>query len=308
MKRAPLALTCGDPAGVGPDIIAGWIGAFPDEARDCVLLGPSAWIDSIGLEGQGVGPPDYRIQPGHPDEQGARIAWDAMELAARGCHDGRFSAVVTGPVSKHQLAAVGYPYPGQTEFFADRWGGRATMGFVGRRMRVVLASWHNSLAEVPGLLRKYPEWIQQAVVEVAGLVNRLGVPEPRIAVCGLNPHAGEAGLLGTEERDWIDPLLDSMRADYPGLSKCLPADTVFHRHLHGDFDAVVALYHDQGLGPLKTLEFDTAVNVSLGLAYVRTSPDHGTAFDIAGKGRAKHDSWRAAVELARRLSCAAEAL
>ena len=302
MPALPIALTCGDPAGVGPEIIARWVNEDPQEAANCVAVGPKSWLDTLKIPGVAVGASDYQAQPGKPDSEGARIAWKAMEIAAEGCLQGRFAAVATAPVSKKQLVDVGYPFPGQTEFFAEQWQAEATMGFVGERMRVVLASWHNPLAEIPGLLRSHPDLIERAIHQSFRLCRKLGVDSPRIAVCGLNPHAGEAGLLGREELDWIDPLLDRLRTDYPGLSRCLPSDTVFFRHLKGDFDAVVALYHDQGLGPLKTVEFDTAVNVSLGLPYVRTSPDHGTAFDIAGKGQAKTTSWAAAVRLARQLA------
>ncbi len=302
MSELPVALTCGDPAGVGPEIIARWAEENPSLAVGCVAIGPKRWLAGLRIPGIAVGNADYQAVPGKPDSEGARIAWKAMEIAAEGCRDQRFSAVVTGPVSKKQLVDVGYPFPGQTEFFAEHWQGKPTMGFVGERMRVVLASWHNPLAEIPALLKSHPEWIEQAVAQCYRLNRKLGIESPRIAVCGLNPHAGEAGLLGSEEIDWIDPLLDRLRTDYPGLSRCLPSDTVFHRHLKGDFDAVVALYHDQGLGPLKTVEFDTAVNVSLGLSHVRTSPDHGTAFDIAGTGVAHTSSWAAAVRLARQLS------
>jgi len=128
-----------------------------------------------------------------------------------------------------------------------------------------------------------------------------GIKRPRIGVCGLNPHAGEGGLLGEEERDFINPALEKMRKEFPGLSLCQPADTLFARHRRGEFDAVVALYHDQGLAPLKTVDFDTAVNVTLGLPFVRTSPDHGTAFDLAGRGRASGRSFANAVAVARRL-------
>lgn len=302
MKNKALALTCGDPAGVGPEVIARWILQHPAEAADCVAIGPASWLEQLPIQGVAVDGGNYQAVAGKPDSEGARIALRALEMAADGCLSGDFGAVVTAPVSKKQLVDIGYTFPGQTEFFAERWGGQATMGFVGDRMRVVLASWHNPLADIPRLLRSNPEWIVQAVTQAGLLTRKLGVEEPRIAVCGLNPHAGEAGLLGSDEMDWIDPLLDKLRKTWPGLSHCLPSDTVFYRHLRGDFDVVVALYHDQGLGPLKTVEFDTAVNVSLGLKHIRTSPDHGTAFDIAGKGVASISSWAAAVRLARSLS------
>jgi 4-hydroxythreonine-4-phosphate dehydrogenase len=223
-----------------------------------------------------------------------------MEAAAAACRNGTHRAAVTGPVSKASLQAIGYPFPGQTEFFADRWGGEPTMGFAGERLRVVLATWHIPLAEVPSALTQ--PVLERAVRRADLLARGGGVEAPRIAVCGLNPHAGEGGILGSEERERLDPWLNDLRGEFPGLSTCLPGDTVFWRQLQGDFDVVVALYHDQGLAPLKTLEFDRAVNVTLGLPWIRTSPDHGTGFDRAGSGTADHRSVTAAVALADRLS------
>lgn len=297
-----MALCSGDPAGVGPEIIQHWL-SRNETFSDCplVAIGPRQWVNGLAVEGESVGPEDYCARPGQPDEAGAKIAWRAMELAAQGCRDGRFGGVVTGPVSKKALAAVGYPFPGQTEFFAESWGGVPTMGFVGERMRVVLASWHLPLREVPDFLETNPLSIERAIDRAVELCVKLGHSSPTIAVCGINPHAGEEGILGTEERRWLDPLLDCVRDRHPGLSRALPSDTVFHRHLRGEFDVVVAMYHDQGLAPLKALEFDRAVNITLGLPWVRTSPDHGTAFAIAGKGLADTGSWDAAVRLAARM-------
>jgi len=203
-------------------------------------------------------------------------------------------------VSKAWLQRAGYVFPGQTEFFAARWGGAPTMAFCGGRLRVVLLTWHIPLREVPRHLT--PAEMLRAVRAAGELARAGGVASPRIGVCGLNPHAGEGGMLGAEERDVIDPFLDSLRAgEFPLLSRCEPGDTIFGRALRGEFDVVVALYHDQGLAPLKTIDFDEAVNVTLGLAHVRTSPDHGTAFGIAGKGAASPRSFGNAVEVARRL-------
>ncbi|HWL14530.1 MAG TPA: 4-hydroxythreonine-4-phosphate dehydrogenase PdxA, partial [Opitutus sp.] len=237
---------------------------------------------------------------------GAELAWAALERAAAGCASGEFAGTVTGPVSKEWLARVGYPFPGQTEFFAARWGGEPVMGFCGGKLRVVLATWHVPLHEVPRLLG--PNLLRRTIA-AADQLARVELDEgreippdsSRIGVCGLNPHAGEGGLLGYEERDLLDPALDHLRAEFPGVSKCLPGDTVFGRALRGEFDVVVAMYHDQGLAPLKTIEFDEAVNVTLGLPHVRTSPDHGTAFGIAGKGVARPTSFANAVRVARRL-------
>jgi 4-hydroxythreonine-4-phosphate dehydrogenase len=203
-------------------------------------------------------------------------------------------------VSKAWLQKAGCAFPGQTEFFAARWGGEPVMAFCGGRLRVALATWHIPLRDVAARLT--PALLARTVAAAAQLARADGVAGgPRIGVCGLNPHAGEGGMLGTEERDVIDPALDALRAAHPGLSRCEPGDTIFGRALRGEFDAVVALYHDQGLAPLKTIDFDEAVNVTLGLPHVRTSPDHGTAFGIAGRGTASPRSFANAVSVARRL-------
>lgn len=297
-----LALTCGDPAGVGPEIIETWLRTHPAEAAGVAVLGPANWLNNIALHGaQAVpcGAADFVAQPGRPCIAGAQVALAAMERAAAGTTGGELAGVVTGPVSKSWLQKAGYPFPGQTEFFADRWGGEPTMAFCGGRLRVVLLTWHIPLREVPNHLKEVN--IARAVRAADELARADGVAAPRIAVCGLNPHAGEGGLLGTEERDILDPALDRLRVAHPGLSRSEPSDTVFGRSLKGEFDVIVALYHDQGLAPLKTIDFDEAVNVTLGLRHVRTSPDHGTAFGIAGKGLASAQSFANAVTVARRL-------
>jgi 4-hydroxythreonine-4-phosphate dehydrogenase len=167
-------------------------------------------------------------------------------------------------------------------------------------LRVALVTTHLALKDVPAALT--PQALDETLsIVCADLRAKFALPAPRVAVCGLNPHAGEGGLLGTEERDVIDPILDELRKTYPGLSRSEPADTLFARQLRGEFDAVIALYHDQGLAPLKTIDFDEAVNVTLGLPFVRTSPDHGTAFGLAGTGQASPRSFENAVVVARKL-------
>ena len=297
----PLAFTCGDPAGVGPEIIARWLAEHPAEAAGVAVVGPSRWLAMLPPGGLRVpvGMEEFAAVPGRPTGEGALVAWAAMERAAAGCREGEFAGVVTGPVSKAELARIGYPYPGQTEFFAARWGGEPVMAFCGGKLRVVLATWHIPLHEVPRRLG--PHLLRRAAAAADPLCRAEGNSAPRIGVCGLNPHAGEEGLLGHEERDLIDPALDHLRAEFPGLSRCQPGDTLFARALRGEFDAVIALYHDQGLAPLKLIDFDEAVNVTLGLPHVRTSPDHGTAFGIAGQGSARITSFANAVTVARRL-------
>ena len=301
---AELAITCGDPAGVGPEIIAAWLAAHTGEAHDVAVIGPAPWLHTLHTRAKKipVGLEEFSATPGTPTGEGALVAWAAMERAAAGAKLGEFSGVVTGPVSKAELAHIGYPFPGQTEFFAERWGGEPVMCFCGGKLRVALATWHVPLCEVPQLLG--PQLLRRTIAAAGELCRADHVSHPRIGVCGLNPHAGEGGLIGDEEKDFIDPALDHLRAEFPGLSRCQPADTIFARALQGEFDVVVALYHDQGLAPLKVIDFDEAVNVSLGLPHVRTSPDHGTAFGIAGKGVARETSFANAVAVARRLIAA----
>jgi 4-hydroxythreonine-4-phosphate dehydrogenase len=302
-----LAITCGDPAGVGPEIVSAWLRQHPEEASTVAVIGPPSWLERLPRTGARVpiGRETFEPTPGQPTAEGARVAWAAMQRAADGCTAGEFSGVVTGPVSKAELAAIGYPHPGQTEFFAASWGGEPTMAFCGGRLRVVLATWHIPLRDVPAALS--PATLERAVraADELARADRERTSEtpgaPRIAVCGLNPHAGEAGLLGDDELQRLDPVLKRLQREFPGLSLTLPGDTVFARALRDEFDVVVALYHDQGLAPLKTIDFDEAVNVTLGLPFVRTSPDHGTAFGIAGQGGARTTSFTNAVAVARRL-------
>jgi 4-hydroxythreonine-4-phosphate dehydrogenase len=298
---ARLAFTCGDPAGIGPEIIATWLAANPAAAKDVAVVGPARWLESLAPAAKKipVGLEEFAATPGKPDGEGALVAWAALERAAAGCKSGEFSGVVTGPVSKAGLAKIGYAFPGQTEFFAARWGGDPVMAFCGGKLRVVLATWHVPLHQVARLLG--PHLLHRTVAAADQLARADGIAAPRIGVCGLNPHAGEDGLLGYEERDFLNPALDHLRTEFPGLTRCEPGDTLFARALHGEFHVVIALYHDQGLAPLKVVDFDESVNVTLGLPFVRTSPDHGTAFGIAGQGKASPRSFGNAVAVARRL-------
>lgn len=301
-----IVITCGDPAGIGPEIVGRWCRDDFDSSLRVAFVGPRDWFDRECLGAIGdlvpVGSSTFRSEPGQPTVEGAKIALEALRIAADGCRSGRFRSAVTGPVSKLWMHRAGFTFPGQTEFFADCWGGEPTMAFAGDRLRVVLATWHIPLGDVPSAITK--QAISRAVVNADILVRALGghAGAARIAVCGLNPHAGEGGLIGSEEMELLSPILDNLRGEYPGLSGCEPADTLFWRHLKGEFDVVVALYHDQGLAPLKAVEFDRAVNITMGLPWVRTSPDHGTGFEIAGCGVADHQSFAHAVSLADRIS------
>lgn len=304
MSPAPIAVTCGDPAGVGPEIIARWLSENPQWHKEICLVGPSHWIRQYRVSNAvavtPVGDPEFITTPGSPSIAGAEIARDALFEAASGTLSGRYRAVVTGPIAKSWMQQVGFHFPGHTEFFADHWGGEPTMAFAGKQMRVALVTWHCPLSRVSKEITFAA--LDRAVRNFHFMLGSEGKTQPRIAVCGVNPHAGEDGMLGNEEASRIDPWLDDLRPEFPGLSRCLPGDTVFWRHLKGEFDGVIAMYHDQGLGPLKTVEFDSAVNVTLGLPYIRTSPDHGTGFSIAGKGLATTTSFDAAFQYARRLS------
>ena len=297
MKK--IAFTCGDPAGVGPEIIARWLKENPSETSGVTAIGPQAWVETLPCAGIAVGKRDFKMSPGAPDEAGQRIALAAMERAASGTLAGEFSAVVTAPVNKAGLKSIGYDFPGQTEFFADRWGGTPVMAFAGGKLSVVLVTWHIPLQDVPAALTEAT--LSRAVEQAVFLAKKTTGKDRtlQIGICGLNPHAGEQGILGREEIEIIEPILGKLRPRFPGLSHCVPADTIFARQLRGEFDVVVALYHDQALAPLKTLEFDEAVNISLGLKHIRTSPDHGTAYDIAGKGKAQIKSFSNAVKMAK---------
>jgi len=299
-----IGITSGDPSGIGPEIIERWMASDPVEGGGVHLFGPSVWTRHLGREygcgGTGLGPDDYRPVAGRPDRTGAAIAWESLRAAARACSLGEVDAVVTGPISKAALAGVGFTHPGQTEFFAAAWGGEPVMAFSGGRLRVALATWHIPLREVPSRLN--PQLLERTIRAVDWLARAEGVVSPRIGVCGLNPHAGENGILGSEEQEWINPLLERLKTNALGVvGPAQPADSLFSRGLNGEFDAIVALYHDQGLGPVKTIDFDRSVNISLGLSRVRTSPDHGTAYSIAGKGTARWESLANAVGLAVRL-------
>jgi len=275
--RRVIALTTGDPAGIGPEVAAAALASG--------RLDPDFEYRIIG---------DTRgVIPGKPTDASARAALAAMEEAARLAAAGEISAVVTGPVSKAQMHRVGFAFPGQTEFFANRWQTQNfAMCLTGGRLTVALVTAHVPLRAVPALLAG-PEIVRVGRLLENFLQLRLG-RIPRIAVAGLNPHAGEDGDLGREELDLIGPALAGLR----GFAGPISPDTVFLRAVEGEFDGVLCMYHDQGLIPLKLHAFDQGVNVTLGLPWPRTSPDHGTAFAIAGQGTARPESTIAAVNLA----------
>jgi 4-hydroxythreonine-4-phosphate dehydrogenase len=280
-----IGITSGDPAGIGPEVIRAALGSgkLPDGFR----------YEVIGeMSGHAAG---------LPTEAGARAAAAALESAAAKLLSGEWQAVVTGPVSKKALHSVGYEFPGQTEFFAARAGvDDFAMCLTGGGLTVGLVTAHVPMRDVPDLL------CRDEIVRVGNLLARFLEktvrPNPRIAVAGLNPHAGEGGDMGSEEIEIISPAVAELqKGGAASFSGPYPPDTVFHRAIAGEFDGVLCMYHDQGLIPLKLHAFDQGVNVTLGLPFVRTSPDHGTAFDIAGKALARPDSMISAICLAARM-------
>jgi 4-hydroxythreonine-4-phosphate dehydrogenase len=288
MSSSPLriGITLGDPAGIGPEVMQAALGSMEIPAG-C----------GVELIGSTLG-----HTPGKPTAASARAAVDAMEEAVRHLLAGEIQAVVTGPVCKHALHRVGFDFPGQTEFFAVRAGVEDfAMCLTGGSLTVALVTAHVQLAQVASLLSV--EEIVRVGRLLQGFLILRGKKNPRMAVAGLNPHAGEQGDMGREEIDIIAPAVAclSQMGNFVGP---LPPDTLFHRAVEGDFDGVLCMYHDQGLIPLKLHAFHEGVNVTLGLPFIRTSPDHGTAFDIAGRGVARPDSMRQAIRLAVELAMA----
>ncbi len=313
-------MSLGDPAGIGPEVIAKswerrdseplpvffavggiagiravWDGPImpitdPGEAADCF----DRALPVLAVEGGG------EVTPGRPDLIGARSALDALEFAVGLTRSGVAAAVVTGPVSKAQLYAIGFVHPGQTEFVAERCGVApelVAMMLVGPSLRVVPATTHIPLRQVPDLLTT-ERIVTKGRAALRGLQRQFGIAAPRLAVAGLNPHAGEDGALGREEIDCIIPAIERLREEGHDVSGPMPPDVMFHERRRALYDAALCMYHDQALIPLKTLHFDEGVNITLGLPIVRTSPDHGTAFAIAGRDMADPGAMVAAIRLA----------
>jgi 4-hydroxythreonine-4-phosphate dehydrogenase len=286
-----VGITVGDPAGIGPEI-AGKAAADPRVTAACetVVYGPTR-------------DEQRAFAPGRPTAETGRAAHDAIVRAVADARQGRIAAIATAPMSKEALALAGLPWRGHTELLQHLTGApRVAMLFHTDTLKVTLATIHVPLAEVARALT--PARLRDAIELTAEWLPRVGVARPRLAVAGLNPHAGEHGVIGTEDRDVIAPVVAESRARGLDVEGPFPADTLFVRAARGAFDAVIACYHDQGLIPVKLLAFGRAVNVTLGLPIVRTSVDHGTAFDIAGRGEADASSLVEAVLLAIRLCSA----
>ena len=285
-----VGLTSGDPAGIGPEV-AERAARDPRVAEVC---------EPIVYRPEGAAGADA-FQPGVATAAAGRVAFDVVRRAAADAQAGRIDAIATGPVNKTAFRQAGLPWRGHTDLLAHLTGATdVAMMFHADRLRVVLATVHVPLAEVPAQLTR--RRVERTIELAAAELPRFGYPAPRLAVAGLNPHAGEHGLMGGEEEQVLRPAIDAQRARGIDVAGPLPGDTVFVRAVNGEFDAVVACYHDQGLIPVKLIAFGSAVNVTLGLPIVRTSVDHGTAYDIAGQGVADPSSMIAAVRLAARLA------
>ncbi len=301
MSRAlRLAVTLGDPRGIGPEVAHAALAA--PHTADLVTVGPT---------GAGVAP-DVAIGRWDPDLGGpsdaGRLAGAAIERATEMALAGEVAGIVTAPIDKAALAAAGYRFPGHTEMLQSLTGApevvmlmTAERTRLGGPLRVVLATTHIALADVPAAVTRQ-RLVSQAALTADGLARWWGLNPPRLALCALNPHASDGGLFGDEEATVLEPAVAELRSRGIDAIGPLPADTVFVRALRGDFDAVIAPYHDVGMAAFKTASFGGGVNVTLGLPFVRTSPDHGTALDIAGRGLADASSMLEAVRLAERLA------
>jgi 4-hydroxythreonine-4-phosphate dehydrogenase len=326
----PLALTSGEPAGIGPDIaIAAWLrrseanlppfyllgdrAFFADRARHIGLNADFAEVDvdeaaaafTKALPVVATGK-QATAAPGRPDGSSADAAIASIRQAVGDVTAGRASAVVTNPIAKSVLYRAGFKHPGHTEFLAE------LASRDGKTPQPVMMLWSPTLAVVPvtihlplrdAIAQLTSELIvETARIAVADLKSRFGIASPRLAISGLNPHAGEFGTLGTEDDEIVAPAIAALRNRGIQARGPLPADTMFHEAARKSYDCAICMYHDQALIPIKTIAFDDAVNVTLGLPFVRTSPDHGTAFDIAGSGKASPASLIAALKLAARMA------
>ena len=329
----PLALTSGEPAGIGPDItLKAWLGRDKLKLPGFYWLGDAALLDrrahamgvnirltevtpdkandvfANALPVVGTGQP-ATAGPGHPDKTSATAALTSIRHAVADVMAGRAGAVVTNPIAKNVLYRAGFRHPGHTEYLAEL---AATPGHAAPQPVMML--WSDALAVVPATIHvSLREALAQLSIDliaatvrivVAGLKSHFGIARPRLAVSGLNPHAGEDGSLGTEEQTIVAPAVEMLRKEGFEIRGPLPADTMFHDAARQTYDCAICMYHDQALIPVKTLAFHDAVNVTLGLPFIRTSPDHGTAFDIAGTGKANPSSLIAALRLAARMAAA----
>ena len=314
----PIAITCGDPAGIGPDLVLTLPASFPDAPlvaigdRDVLKDRASRLGLTVTLSdwqpGQPLAPgtlPVWHtpagapVTAGQPDPATASGTLALLTRAAQGCLNGTFSAMVTAPVAKNVICEGADPaFTGHTEFLAEQAGvDQVVMMLTARELRVALVTTHLPLSQVPRAITA-DSLTRTLTILRNDLIGKYRIDEPRILVLGLNPHAGEGGRMGREEITTLAPVLDRLRAEGFDITGPLSADTMFHPAARTRYDVAVCMYHDQALIPIKTLDFDRGVNVTLGLPFLRTSPDHGTAFDIAGQGLANPASLIAALEMA----------
>jgi len=327
--RPRIAITLGDPAGIGPEIAlkaiaseAVWETCIPILVGSLSVCKATAKQMGLSVSVHSVDAPTEAIESvgtanilcpaaslsadipptGKVSRLGGQLAYEAIDEAVRRIQAGELDALCTAPISKAALHLAGHAYPGHTEMLAEKAGAPlVAMLMVGGGVRTVPATIHCPLSAVP------PQLTSERIVALLDLIHRsmatdFAIEHPRIAVCGLNPHAGENGLLGADEAQIIAPAIEQARARGLDANGPVPADVVYHQMLQGRWDCVLAMYHDQAMIPVKTLAFDSGVNVTLGLPFVRTSPDHGTAFDIAGRGIARPDSMLAAIQVAAELT------
>ncbi|AHJ65463.1 4-hydroxythreonine-4-phosphate dehydrogenase PdxA [Granulibacter bethesdensis] len=313
----PLALTMGDPAGIGPEITqTAWqrlrrtgpvfyvIGdpALFGTQKLCVIDKPAdaagCFADALPVLPLSL---SASVVPGHPDQANAPAVIASIEQAVRHVQAGQAAAVVTNPISKAVLYGSGFAFPGHTEFLGALTGGTPVMMLASPLLRVVPVTVHVSLRRALDMLTT-DLIVQTARITIDDLKSRFGLPSPRLAIAGLNPHAGESGAMGEEEQTIIAPAMECLRQEGHTILGPYPPDTMFTDTARQNYDAALCMYHDQALIPLKTLDMRHGVNVTLGLPIIRTSPDHGTAFDIAGRGIAEADSLMAALHLAAEMA------
>ena len=318
MNHAPIALTCGEPSGVGPELaVAAWqaLGAdlpffligdaqhLPGEVSTITISDPAETADAA-RHGLPLLPHEFAAPAvaGHPAPQNAQGVIDVIRRGVDLVQSGDASALCTGPIHKKALQdGAGFGFPGHTEFLAHLAGvDQVVMMLASEQLRVVPVTIHIALCDVAAALT--PTLLADNIrITYAALMRDFGLTAPRLAVAGLNPHAGEGGAMGDEEIRMIAPVLEQLRAEGLNITGPLSADTMFHASARQTYDAAICMYHDQALIPIKTLDFDRGVNVTLGLPFIRTSPDHGTAFDIAGRGIAKPTSLIEALKMAERM-------
>jgi 4-hydroxythreonine-4-phosphate dehydrogenase len=313
-KKPVIGITMGDPNGVGPEVVSKAISSIDLKGLcDFIIFGNKKIMQKAGCSSDAkiIECSDFvleNLEPGALDKKAGQASLEYIRSAVKSALADEIDAIVTAPISKESTHLTGSKYPGHTEMLKDLTGSnQAIMMFEGSKFKVMLVTIHEALSNVPKLISQ--EKVFSTInITYESLTNLFKITEPKIVVCGLNPHAGESGAFGDEEIKHIIPAVEKAKEKGINIDGPLPADTLFYHAYHGKWDAVIAMYHDQGLIPFKMISFDDGVNITLGLPIIRTSPDHGTAFDIAWKGIANPSSMtaaiKAAIELARNKSAA----